>query len=104
VGRLRDAWHALAGRTTPQIEVARMKAEWAGLQIEILNTMEKLNQLAGRIAKRESRAAAKTLEAHAPDGESPASDAPDAQIPSPRWGRKAEILRLAREKRKVGNA
>jgi len=50
------AWRA-AWAPNPAIqEVARVRAQWTELQADILNTMEKLNQLVGRIAKREAKA------------------------------------------------
>ena len=39
-----------------------MRAEWAELQLQVVNVLEQLNAWAARQAKREARAAARTLQ------------------------------------------
>jgi len=99
MGRIRDTFKTLLGRSEAQVEIARMRGQWAALQLDISNTMEKLEQLAGRLAKRESRAAARAVEAIAGP---PVPEAFEDPIHGDRWYRKAEILRKRRGTKKNG--
>jgi len=72
-----------------------MRAQWAELQFEITNAMEKMNQLAGRLAKREARAMAKTLEEERQEVEAePPTDAG-------RWREKAALMRRIKGEKHV---
>ena len=56
--RLQDAWKVLWGRSEPQLEVVRIRAEWVEIQAQISNTFAILNKWAQRVAKQEQRALA----------------------------------------------
>ena len=65
MGRIRDAVRTLIWGA-PITEVARMRAEWAALVMEVTNVLEQLNAWAARHAKREARQAKKRLAPEAP--------------------------------------
>ncbi len=93
MGRLRDAYQALLGRTSTQVEIARMRTEWADLMLDVANLMDKLASMVGRFSKREVRKATKNL--------TPQPDARAAKsgFAPTRWERKAELRR-----RRMGQA
>jgi len=86
MGRLRDAFRVLQGRSESQVEIARMKTQWAELMMDVANVMDKLASMVGRLSKREGRKAAKKLE---PQPEPVSTGA----VPTSRWARKAQLRR-----------
>lgn len=86
MGRLRDAFRVLQGRSEAQIEITRMKTQWAELMLDVANLMDKLASMVGRLSKREGRKAAKKLEP-TPEPVSTAS------VATTRWERKAQLRR-----------
>jgi len=86
MGRIRDAWRTLVWGS-PSTEVARIRAEWAELQLEVANVLEQLNVWAARQAKRESRAAKRQLESAAAPPEQVQLQLPPGSAKS----RKAEL-------------
>jgi len=61
MGRIHDAVQTLFGRSEAQYEIARIRAQWSDLALDIASTLEKLNTWSARQAKRESRAARTAL-------------------------------------------
>jgi len=57
MGRLRDSLHILLTGSTADVEIARMKTQFAALNIEIGNVMDKLGSKVGRMVKSDARAA-----------------------------------------------
>lgn len=86
MGRLRDALRVLQGRSESQVEIARMKTQWAGLMLDVANLMDKLASMVGRLSKRESLKATKKLEPK-----------PEVAVvqgkPQGRWAQKAALRR-----------
>ena len=78
MGRLKDAWHTLRGRSEVQIRqhaaLAQITAEWTAICSEISNVLENLNRLDARLKKREQRA--ERIETHTDPVPSPASVKP----------------------------
>jgi len=86
MGRLRDAFRVLQGRSEAQVEIARMKTQWAALMLDVANLMDKLASMVGRLSKREGRKAAKKLD--------PAPEVRNVESPvTTRWQRKAQLRR-----------
>lgn len=90
MGRVRDAVKTLLGRSEAQIELARMRADFADLMLEVSNAMEKLKMAAVKYAKRDARAMGEALEEHLP---SPPE-------PNNKWTARAAVL--ARKRERVG--
>jgi hypothetical protein len=84
MGRIRDAVKTLLGRSQAQIELARMRADFADLMLEISNAMEKLKTASLKFAKRDTRAMGAAFEDRA---EIPVGVTPD------KWNRRGEIMR-----------
>lgn len=59
MGRVKEAWRALRGRTDGQVrmatEVTRLRAEWTALMAEILDTLDKVDRAYGRLRKANER-------------------------------------------------
>jgi len=54
--RIQDTLRTLFGRTEAQYELARMRAQWSDLLVDVTSMLEKLNTMAARFEKREARA------------------------------------------------
>lgn len=66
MGRILDAYKVLVGRSERPSEVAKMRAEFTDLMVDVTSALEKLNAMAARLAKRESRALDRAAEAQSP--------------------------------------
>ncbi len=83
MGRIHDLIKTLFGRSEPQIELARMRADFADLMLDVSNAMEKLKTAALKFAKRDSRAMGEVLE-------EPSVQSPIA--PETKWSRRAAVM------------
>lgn len=91
MGRVKDAWQTLIGRSDVQIrghaKLVRIEAEWFAICRAIEHTLQDLNTAHEKLRKREERAAKRVKEATPPD---PATVA----VPPALTGREAVIARL----------
>lgn len=89
MGRLKDAYLALMGRSWWESELALMRTQWAHLMLEVADTMELLGRQIGRItvAQRRDRKKQDTVA-----GQS-APAAPSSPIGNNRWAQKAALRR-----------
>jgi len=83
MGRVRDAVRTLWGRSQPQIELARMRADFTDLMLDVSNAMEKLKTASLKFAKRDARAMGDALETR--ELEPPAAE-------SNKWSRRAAVM------------
>lgn len=91
----------LIGRQPPPVhtckaEVDRIVREWREYELSLNSYMEKMNAWAGRVAKREKRAAQKLLEMEG-EGSEPAQHA----LPLDPKSRKAALRQALREGRRL---
>lgn len=91
MGRFKDAWQTLIGRSDVQIrahaKLVRIEAEWFQICRAIEHTLSDLNTAHEKLRKREERAAKRVKEATPPD---PAAVA----VPPSLTGREAVIARI----------
>lgn len=83
MGRLHDIIKTLLGRSEAQIELARMRAEFASLMLDVSNAMEKLKTASLKFAKRDTRAMGEAF------------DVPEAPVAPPandKWARRAVVM------------
>lgn len=95
MGRFRDAWQTLRGKTEPQIRltatIARIESEWYMMATTIAETIEQLNHAADRLRKRQERAekaAMRVAKAATPAGAAIAADSP---VPGSKDAFRAEL-------------
>ena len=82
MGRIHDIVKTLFGRSEPQIDLAKMRADFADLMLDVSNAMEKLKTAALKFAKRDTRAMGEALE-----------EPLDPPIPeNNRWTRRAAVM------------
>jgi len=82
MGRIHDIVKTLFGRSEPQIELAKMRADFADLMLDVSNAMEKLKTAALKFAKRDTRAMGEALE----------PDLSAAPLESSKWTRRAAVM------------
>jgi len=92
MGRYRDAVRTLLGRSESQIELAKMRAEFADLMLVVSNAMEKLKTATLKFARRDAAALGDSL-------------TEDPEVPSPehstKWDARAEVMKRGRRARTI---
>jgi len=83
MGRYRDAIKTLLGRSEAQIELAKMRAEFADLMLVVSNAMEKLKTATLKFARRDAAALGDSLTEEAP---------PVIPQENTKWGRRAAVM------------